>query len=74
MAARLLSLRTVADMVEYTPKTIRKWVDEGYFPAPVEMPNGDKRWHRRAVLAWIELRPARTVKRNIEGTEGNEGE
>lgn len=66
MPNRLLPLRDVAELVNFTPKTLRKWIAEGKFPAPVLSPGGDHRWHEIEVLKWIwSLEKAEAVKQKM---------
>lgn len=56
-AAVLLTLPQVAALSQMAPRTIRRYVSSGKFPAPLR-PNGhnDKgaRWVREEVMAWVE--------------------
>lgn len=50
---RWLSLKSVADMLEVSPKTIRRWIADGTFPeATTYLPNGQLRWSETVVQAW----------------------
>jgi predicted DNA-binding transcriptional regulator AlpA len=55
---RLISLQTVARKLDVDPKTIRRWVASGLFPAPLLLPAATgkepiQRWALAAVEAWI---------------------
>lgn len=50
---RLLKIKTVAERIDMSTVTIRRWVADGKFPAPVTLPNGDLRWHEFEVMMWI---------------------
>lgn len=50
---RWLSLKSVADMLEVSPKTVRRWITEGKFPeASTYLPGGQARWADATVQAW----------------------
>jgi predicted DNA-binding transcriptional regulator AlpA len=40
----LLTTRAVAQHFGRTPETIRRWVRDGKFPAPVLLPSGREAW------------------------------
>jgi predicted DNA-binding transcriptional regulator AlpA len=47
----LLSVKEVATILGFTPRTIWRWVAEGIFPKPLHFGTGDKarRWHRGTI-------------------------
>ncbi len=60
---KLLSIKKVVELVDFHAKTIRGWVTEGKFPAPVDTPSGDQRWYEFEVMMWIANRTrAKAVK------------
>jgi predicted DNA-binding transcriptional regulator AlpA len=48
----MLTLKKVAAAVDASANTIKAWIDAGKFPAPVYLPNGDKRWLEVDVIRW----------------------
>jgi predicted DNA-binding transcriptional regulator AlpA len=49
---KLLSIGSVADALDVSDKTIRRWLAAGNFPRPVVLPNGEYRWHDYAIQSW----------------------
>ncbi len=51
--SRLLSLKRVAEMLDVSPKTVRRWIADGQFPGPTHtLPGGNIRWEERVVEGW----------------------
>ena len=52
MTDRLLTARTVADMLDVTPATVLRWTREGEVPA-VRLPSGQVRFRPAEIEAWL---------------------
>lgn len=50
---RLLPLRSVCEVLAVPKAVVQVWLGEGFFPPPVQLPNGRLRWRQSAVMAWI---------------------
>lgn len=57
MDTRLYSLESVAAILDTDEAEVLAWVAAGEFPAPVLLPNGQRRWASDAVARWIGDRP-----------------
>ena len=49
---KLLSISSVADALDVSTKSIRRWLADGKFPTPVLLPSGEFRWHDYAIQSW----------------------
>lgn len=57
--SRLLSLKRVAERLDVSEKTIRRWIDAGEFPPPTHLlPGQTQRWAETVVEGWMTLRAA----------------
>lgn len=50
---RLLSRKKVALTLDVSERTIMRWIEEGKFPRPVSLPNGQMRWQSIIVEGWM---------------------
>lgn len=50
---QLLTINEVAEQLQVTPRTIRRWAANGEFPAPITMGGRTQRWRRPTVEQWI---------------------
>ena len=76
---RLISLQTVARLVDASPKSIRRWIESGAFPAPTHvLPCGRGenasdsrlwRWSKVVVEAWMTVQIAAPVKGKNQGSD-----
>lgn len=54
---RLLSLAKVAERLDVSTKTVRRWLAAGEFPAATHaLPKGQLRWDELTVEFWIRSR------------------
>lgn len=52
--SRLLSLKRVAERLDVSEKTVRRWVKDGEFPGPTHtLPGGNLRWEEAVVEGWL---------------------
>lgn len=51
MPDRWLRLEKAAALLDVSPKTLRRWVQAGLFPKPIDA-HGVIRWPERVVKAW----------------------
>ncbi len=57
--SRLLSIKRVAERLDVSEKTIRRWIDAGEFPPPTHiLPGQTQRWAMTVVEGWMILRAA----------------
>lgn len=74
---KLLSLKRVAETLDVSTKTVRRWIAEGIFPKPVMLPGKLPRWEAGEVDAWVARsqnppEPEGGVKRKTEGQKGTQ--
>jgi prophage regulatory protein len=50
----LLRMRQVADLLDVSPRTVQRWVDEGRLPAPLVLSSRCLRWRESELLDWLE--------------------
>lgn len=50
---RLLTLKQVASRLAVSTKTLRRWIDDGKFLAPMVLPGGLQRWEMGEVAGWL---------------------
>jgi predicted DNA-binding transcriptional regulator AlpA len=50
----LLTCREVLSLVRVSKATLRFWIDNGTFPAPVMLSERTHRWRRSEVLSFLE--------------------
>jgi len=51
----LLSISTLAQHLDVSPKTVRRWVGVGHFPSPDHrIPGGRMRWRQSTLELWLE--------------------
>lgn len=56
---RLLSLKRVAELLDVSEKTVRRWLTSGEFPPPTHtLPGGSVRWEEQAVRGWLAVHSA----------------
>jgi predicted DNA-binding transcriptional regulator AlpA len=63
---RLLPLRALSRLIAVEEATILAWVEQGQFPAPVTLPNGEPRWRSSAVTAWQALLGIRQQREPVD--------
>lgn len=77
--SQLLSLKRVAERLDVSEKTVRRWMKDGEFPAPTHhLPGGNSRWLEVVVEGWMALlsagqsgSSATPVKGKVAGTNGD---
>ncbi len=76
---RLLSLKRVAEALDVSEKTVRRWVRDGQFPGPTHtLPGGNLRWEEDTVKGWLAVHSAAfavysqgAVKGKVRGTNAD---
>lgn len=48
-----LTVTEAAEVLDLHPRTIRRWINKGYGPAAVELPNGRYRFPAAEFNAWL---------------------
>lgn len=59
----LITIENLAEILEVSKSTIRRWVSEGNFPPPIRVSEGVHRWDMVDVNIWLEKK-----KGNNNGT------
>lgn len=52
----LLTASQLAEILNCGVRTLKRWLQEGLAPSPVETPGSGLRWYRPAVRRWLEER------------------
>ena len=52
--SRMLSTEEVADLLEVSGRTIRRWVIAGTFPQPVRLAGNVVRFRLDVIISWLE--------------------
>jgi len=55
-AISMLDIKTVANRLGVTTKTIRRWIKTGHFPMGTKLSNRVVRWHPSTVATFIKER------------------
>jgi prophage regulatory protein len=55
-ANRVVSMKTVVEMTSASRATIYNWVNDGVFPAPVQLGRRRIGWREADVASWLESR------------------
>lgn len=63
--------REVAEIMDISVSTLRRWRDEGKTPPRVNYPLAGQVWERAVVMAWAESRqPVRNTPHPVSGSGG----
>ncbi len=61
----LLTASQLADVLNCGVRTLKRWLQEGVAPAPLETPGSRLRWYMPAVKRWIEQRSRESAERDV---------
>lgn len=54
---KMLTQKEVAVVCKVSPRTIRRWLRDGKFPAGERLPNGECRWTEEQIADWQKSLP-----------------
>ena len=60
--SRLITIRKVAEKFGRCEETIRNWVKQGKFPAPITVTNKSKFWDEEEIERFLRKNKSKTVK------------
>ena len=60
----LLTASQLADVLNCGVRTLKRWLQEGVAPPPLETPGSRLRWYMPAVKRWIEQRSGESADRD----------
>lgn len=62
---QLLTASQLADVLNCGVRTLKRWLQEGVAPPPLETPGSRLRWYMPAVKRWIEQRSRESAERDV---------